>query len=168
MGWSILYLLSFKHHWPLAMIQINCVVASTAPTVWLLNSIPFRFIFLFFCNRCNSFLSFGGPQLYNLEALPFTYDQYVVIELAGKLNNSVFVWVHEFSSRQTTLQLFQIAGARDRTTDPWIVRPDIYPTPRGTHFSNTYKHNLKVTILSKNENEWQKNWASSNSISQDF
>ena len=46
MGWSILYLLSFKHHWPLAMIQLNCVVASTAPTVWLLNSIPFRFQYL--------------------------------------------------------------------------------------------------------------------------
>ena len=43
MGWSILYLLSFKHHWPLAMIQLNCVVASTAPTVWLLKPIPFRF-----------------------------------------------------------------------------------------------------------------------------
>lgn len=42
MGWSILYLLSFKHHWPLAMIQLNCVVASTAPTVWLF---PFRFQF---------------------------------------------------------------------------------------------------------------------------
>ena len=46
MGWSILYLLSFKHHWPLAMIQLNCVVASTAPTVWLLNSIPFRIQYL--------------------------------------------------------------------------------------------------------------------------
>ena len=37
------------------------------------------------------FLSFGGPQLYNSEAFPFTYDQYVVIELADKLYNSVFV-----------------------------------------------------------------------------
>ena len=31
----------------------------------------------FFCNRHNSFLSFGGPQLYNSEALPFTYNQYI-------------------------------------------------------------------------------------------
>ena len=37
-----------------------------------------------------SLLSFGGPQLYNLEALPFTYGQYV-IELADKLYNSVIV-----------------------------------------------------------------------------
>ena len=32
----------------------------------------FKKICGFFCNRCNSFFSFGGPQLYNLEALPFT------------------------------------------------------------------------------------------------
>ena len=32
---------------------------------------------IFFCNRRNSLLSFGGPHLYNSEALPFTYDQYV-------------------------------------------------------------------------------------------
>jgi hypothetical protein len=42
--------------------------------------------FFFFCNRRNSFLSFGGPQLYNSEALPFTY---VVKELADKLYNPV-------------------------------------------------------------------------------
>ena len=47
--------------------------------------------FLFFCNRRNSFLSFGELQLYHLEAWPFTYDQYVVIELADKLYNSVAV-----------------------------------------------------------------------------
>ena len=43
----------------------------------------------FFVTR-NSFLSFGGPKLYNLEALPFTYDQYV-IELAYKVYNFVTV-----------------------------------------------------------------------------
>ena len=37
-----------------------------------------------------SLLSFGMPQLYNSEALPFTY---VVIELADKLYNSVTVFV---------------------------------------------------------------------------
>ena len=47
----------------------------------------------FFCNKHNSFLTFDGPQLYNSEALPFTYDQYVVIELADKLYNSVTVFV---------------------------------------------------------------------------
>ena len=31
------------------------------------------YFFLFFCNRRYSLLSFGGPQLYNSEALPFTY-----------------------------------------------------------------------------------------------
>ena len=45
----------------------------------------------FFCNRLNPFLCFGRPQLYNLEALPFIYYQYVVIMLADKLYNSVTV-----------------------------------------------------------------------------
>ena len=43
---------------------------------------------LFFI-RCYSLLSFGGHQLYNSEALPFTYGQYVVLELADKLYDSV-------------------------------------------------------------------------------
>ena len=32
----------------------------------------------------DSLLSFGGPQLYNLEVLPFTYDSHDQIELADK------------------------------------------------------------------------------------
>ena len=48
-------------------------------------------MYIKFFNRCYSLLSFGGPQLYNLAALPFTYGQYVVIELADKLYNSVTV-----------------------------------------------------------------------------
>ena len=32
---------------------------------------------------------FVRPKLYNSEALPFTYGQYVIIELADKLYNSV-------------------------------------------------------------------------------
>ena len=52
----------------------------------------------FFSNRRNSFLGFGGLQLYNSEALPFTYDQYVVIDLADKFYNSVTV--HAFCTRQ--------------------------------------------------------------------
>ena len=48
--------------------------------------------FLHFLTDVNPLLSFGGPQLYNSEALPFTYVQYdVVIELADKLYNSVTV-----------------------------------------------------------------------------
>ena len=47
----------------------------------------------FFLNRRYSLLSFGRPQMYNLEALPFTYGQYVAIELADKLYNSVTVFV---------------------------------------------------------------------------
>ena len=34
--------------------------------------------FVCFCNGRYSLLSFGGPQLYNSETLPFTYGQYVV------------------------------------------------------------------------------------------
>ena len=68
------------------------------------NSVSgFDWPFFFFCNSRNLFLSFGGPQQYNSETLPFTYDQYVVMELADKVYNSlllfVFMWVHEFSFR---------------------------------------------------------------------
>ena len=49
-------------------------------------------LYHFFCNRLNSFLSFGGPQLYNSEALPFTYNQNVGLEIADKLYNSVTVY----------------------------------------------------------------------------
>ena len=44
----------------------------------------------FFYSRY-SLLSFRGPQLYNLEALPFIYGQYVPIKLADKLYNSVTI-----------------------------------------------------------------------------
>ena len=44
----------------------------------------------FFIRRY-SLLSFGGPQLYNLEALPFNYRQYIVIDLAEKTYNSATV-----------------------------------------------------------------------------
>ena len=43
-------------------------------------------MWLFF-NRHYSLLSSGSSQLYTLEALPFTYGQYVVIELADKWQN---------------------------------------------------------------------------------
>ena len=46
-------------------------------------------MWLFF-NRHYSLLSSGSSQLYTLEALPFTYGQYV-IELADNLYNSVTV-----------------------------------------------------------------------------
>ena len=49
----------------------------------------FHFYVVVFCYRLISFFSFGEPQLYNLEALSFTYEQYVVIEFADKLYNSV-------------------------------------------------------------------------------
>mgnify|MGYP006975622114 CR=1 FL=1 len=45
----------------------------------------------FFCNRRRTLLSFDGHQLYNSKALPFTYGQYVVLELADKLYNIVTV-----------------------------------------------------------------------------
>ena len=47
------------------------------------------FILFVFCNR---HYSLWWAQLYNSEALPFTYDQFVVIELADKLYNSVTVF----------------------------------------------------------------------------
>ena len=47
--------------------------------------------FILFFNRLYSLSSFGGPQLYDLEALPFTYGQYVALELADKLYNSVTI-----------------------------------------------------------------------------
>ena len=69
--------------------------------------------FMFFCNKCNSFLSFGKPQWYNLEALRFTYDQYVVIELVCFCVS-------------LDKQFFQVAGAGDQTTDPWITKSALY------------------------------------------
>ena len=50
-------------------------------------------LYVFFSCFFFLLLSFDGPQLYYLEALPFTYGQYVVIELADadKLYNSVTV-----------------------------------------------------------------------------
>ena len=79
-----------------------------------------------FCNRRNSFLSFGGPQLYYLEALPFTYDQYVVIELSDKLYNCYCLFLCEPMNFHPEKQFFQVASARDRTTDTWITKQAIY------------------------------------------
>ena len=76
---------------------------------------------VFFCNRRSSFLSFGGPQLYNSEALPFTYDQYVIIELADKL--CYYLFLCESMNFHPDKQ---VAGAGDRTTDPWITKPVLY------------------------------------------
>ena len=116
----------------------------------------------FLLNRCYSLLSFGGPQLYNSEALPFTYGQYVVVELADKLDtlllfvfcaswkyirsqaetkcglgalqhslwadplfNRLAIWTKalwvlcESMNFHPDKQLFQVAGAGDRNTDPW-------------------------------------------------
>ena len=42
-------------------------------------------------NKRYSLLSFGGPHLYNSEALSFTNGQYVVIELADKLCYCLFL-----------------------------------------------------------------------------
>ena len=73
---------------------------------------PFPVFFV--CNRLNSFLSFGGSQLYNSEALPFTYDQYVVIELADKLYNSVTdCFLYESTNFHPDILLFQVAVAGD-------------------------------------------------------
>ena len=85
----------------LFFFQINLPYFLKYWKVWLaFNGWIFQACFF---NRRNSFLSFGGPQLYNLEALPFTYDQYVVIEFADKLYNSatvcfwIFILINNFS-----------------------------------------------------------------------
>ena len=95
---------------------------------------------LFFCNRCNSILSFGGPQLYNLEALSFTYDQYVLIELADKLYNSVtvcfcvspwiFIQINNFSKLPAAgIEPLTLGLQSQRSTS----------TQWGTHRSDTYE-----------------------------
>ena len=81
--------------------------------------------FLFFWRY--SLFGFGRLQLFNLEAFPFTYGQYVVIKLADKLYNSVnacfcvspwiFIQINNF---------VQVAGAGDGTTEPWITKPVLY------------------------------------------
>ena len=69
----------------------------------------FFFVFDLFFNRSYySLLNFGGLQLYNSEALPFTYHQFVIIELVYKLYNSVsvcfcvspwiFIWIYNCPS----------------------------------------------------------------------
>ena len=78
---------------------------------------------LFFCNRRNSFLSFGGPQLYNLEALSFTHDQYVVRQALKPCYCSLLCESMNFHPDK---QLFQVAGTGDQTTDPWITKPALY------------------------------------------
>ena len=67
------------------------------------------------CNRRNSFLSFGGPQLYYLEALPFTYDQYVVIELSDKLYNCYCLFLCEPMNFHPENQFFQVPGIEPLT-----------------------------------------------------
>ena len=90
---------------------------------------PFFLLLLFFCNRHNSFLSFSGHKMYNSEALPFTYDQYVIIELADKLYNCLFL--SESMNFHPDKQLFQVASTGDWTTDPWITKPALYPYTMG-------------------------------------
>ena len=103
-------------HKPQAKIQI-CYMVKLIP--WnLLIWVTFTNLLLHFkrhkiCilgNRLYSLLSFGGPQLYNLEALPFTYDQYVVIKLADKLYTSATVF---FVLRRT--YVFHIGCKRVQT-----------------------------------------------------
>ena len=66
------------------LFQVEITSTMGAQYIYSLHSV-------FFFNRRYSLLSFGGSQLYNLEALPFTYGQHVVIELADNLYNSVTV-----------------------------------------------------------------------------
>ena len=69
------------------------------------------------------------------EALPFTYGQYVVIELADKLYNFVTVcfcvspWI-----------FIQVAGNGDQTINPWITKPALYLYTMGNPLTrNWYK-----------------------------
>ena len=73
-------------------------------------------MWLFF-NRHYSLLSSGSSQLYTLEALPFTYGQYVVIELADKLYNClVFCLIESMSFTLVTNRLFGSAELFGQTS----------------------------------------------------
>ena len=44
-------------------------------------------------------------------------------------------------------QLFQVAATGDRTTDPWITRPVLYPYTTGTHCCNDYWSTKTVQLV---------------------
>ena len=62
----------------------------------------------------------------------------------GYLNEGfiIFVWAINFHSVK---QLFQVAGTEDRTTDPWITRPVLYPYTMGTELIHLIS--LKIQIM---------------------
>ena len=84
-------------------------------------------------------LELWAPELYDLEALPFTYGQYFVIELADKLYNSVTIWfcVSPWIFIQIN-NFFQVAGAGVWTADAWITKPLYLYTTHWTHHSFAY------------------------------
>ena len=87
-------------------------------------------------NRRNSFLSFGRPLLYNSEALPFTYDQYVVKKLAEKLYNSVTLY---FLSKSMNFHpdkqlFFKLLALGLEPLTLGLQSQTSTSTPWGTHF----------------------------------
>jgi hypothetical protein len=51
----------------------------------------------------------------------------------------VFVMIlWQFMNSHSVKQLFQVAGARDRTADDWVKSPTLPPTPRGLTLATRY------------------------------
>ena len=110
-------------------ISEECTLLGFIIFCLVLFHIFFYYLIFFFCNTCNSFLSFGGPQQYNSETLPFTYDQYVVMELADKLYNSVtvcfcvspwiFIQINNFSKLPGIEPVTLGLQSQRSTSTPW-------------------------------------------------
>ena len=97
---------------------------------------------MFFVTDITHSLSFGGPQLYNSQALPFTYDQYVVIESADKLCYCLFLC--ESMNLNPDKQLFPVASTGVQTTDSWITKPVLYLYTMGDPLPfRIYSHTAK-------------------------
>ena len=110
---------------------------------------------IFFCNRPNSLLSFGGPQ--HSDALPFTYDQYVVLELADKLydfvtvcfcaNPWIFNQINNFSKLPTPgIEPLTLGLQSQRSTStPWGTHT-LWCYIRSKSLSNDYEKLIKIGI----------------------
>ena len=85
------------------------------------------FMVLFFVTEVTHSWPSASPKLYNLETLLFNYDQYVVIEFADKLYNSVTLCFC------VSPWIFIQINTGDWTTDPWITKPALYLYTMGTH-----------------------------------
>ena len=112
-------------------------------------------------------LELGGPQLFNFEAWPFTYDQYIVIELANKLYNYVtfflcfmkvclshrsqLVTEHGLGTLQQTLWPDVCSNHLAIWTKTALVSFHVYEVPCWSVFFCNQTFPLKVNTLSNIE-----------------